>query len=177
MGHSTSWNSCISIGCWELTRIPASFVFVRLLHFAVWVVQRFSAQYNCWPSYIKMFCVKQLSCWAFQLPPKHYCFAEQLLVLYIAIQDRPNNLFVVAVYRSKRNERSKKDNYRFIQLHFATDWKHLMTSYPVCLWGWLCPIIVKKFDDPRLNCSREIRPEVVGGHLFNGFLATASDRK
>ena len=34
-----------------------------------------------------------------------------------------------------------------------------------------------KFGDPRLTRSREIRPEVVGGGIFDIFLTITSDRK
>ena len=39
----------ISIGRWQLTKIPGSFIFVRLLHFASCVVQRFATQHDYLP--------------------------------------------------------------------------------------------------------------------------------
>ena len=62
-------------------------------------------------NYITMFRVKQFWCWAFRLPPKHYGLAEQLLVLCITIEYRPNTLFAVAVYRDKMNQGRTEDSF------------------------------------------------------------------
>ena len=53
-------------------------------------------------------------------------------------------------------------DYRFIQLHFAADWKQL---YPAFV-NLIIPDDAVKFRDPRINLCREIQSKVIGGGFF-----------
>ena len=61
---------------------------------------------------------------------------------------------------------------QFVQyFYLAADRKQQVTSYLTSLWGKIGPDMHVKFHDLRLNRSREILPEAVGGGIFDGFFS------